>query len=629
MRDDYDHITRAFAQSEAGQDDQVGETLQGISLRSPFLEWKLLLRGLTAFYQKDDARALENWQRLTTDRLPARLAAPLRFLIDPAYRTAQAPEVQTKLQQQADRLQGSGLVPGLRAIQTSLTSNHHSLAPAFRQAETLLPSLRQLAPQLLPRLASCFYWAVIHPGAPDDVSRYQRVFGPSPDDPHFARLQALAYEHVGELEEAHRFWVQFERDVATNSAAWPGEQAKRVRALVWCHMGRNAASVPDPDKIPDLPPFLRDYPDRPRPLKPSAEECFRHAIELAPDQLEPYEALFEYYQKEEQDDQAETAARQLLDHFPEHVPTLRALGELCLRRDKPSEALSLFQRALKHNPLDRHLREKVGFAHLVNARSHAEAGRFPEARAEYQAALAYEEKGASASVLCKMAACEFKAGETAKAEEFLQQALERGAGRLDVAYSMLIEIIRLKLPRKLKTRFDKEFNAGLAEAPEAATVVAVATTLSAHLSMEVKYHGQKTHEKKVLAYIDKAHRLEYTESQLETLGNALMRAKALKQVQAIAGLGERRFPKNPLFPFLLAESYIAQGPHRCPVWRVQPLLERARQLAAALPPDAHQKDLLELIQNRQAMIGLLNPFSMNFFQDAFESMFGDEDEELF
>src|SRR5262249_19920419 len=91
LRGDFDRVMQAFTQLEARQDDAARELLQGISVRSPFLEWKLLLRGLQAYYQNDDARAIENWQRLTLDRLPARLAAPLRASIDPAYRLAQPP----------------------------------------------------------------------------------------------------------------------------------------------------------------------------------------------------------------------------------------------------------------------------------------------------------------------------------------------------------------------------------------------------------------------------------------------------------------------------------------------------------------------------------------------------------
>src|SRR5262249_20252324 len=146
-------------------------TLQGIGLQSPFLEWKVLLRGLLAYHQKDDPRALENWQRLNAQRLPARVAAPLRFLIDPSFRTAQPPETQNVLQQQADRLQGSALVPSLRAIQRAM-AHERQMPQAFRQAEQLLPALRAEAPQVTPRLANCFYWAVVSHGQPEDLRRY-------------------------------------------------------------------------------------------------------------------------------------------------------------------------------------------------------------------------------------------------------------------------------------------------------------------------------------------------------------------------------------------------------------------------------------------------------------------------
>src|SRR5205807_5529598 len=98
--------------------------------------------------------------------------------------------------------------------------------------------------------------------------------------------------------------------------------------------------------------------------------------------------------------------------------------------------------ALKLNPLDRGLRSKLGTAHTFHARAHAEAGRFAEARPEYQAALALDEHQDHHGVLCKWAACEFKAGEAARAEELLGEALAGAGNRLAVAYSMLIEAIR-------------------------------------------------------------------------------------------------------------------------------------------------------------------------------------------
>ncbi len=305
---DFDRVVLAFRQAEAGQDDEARATLQAIGLRSPFLEWRVLLRGLQAYYVRDDARALENWQRLAADRLPARLAAPFRFVIDPEFRAAQPPETQAALQRQLDRAEGgAGLLPQLRQVRAAL-ANPDTLAVAFRHAEALLPALRREAPAMVDRLASCFYWAAVDTG-PEDVTRYKRVFGRPAADPNFFRLEALANERAANPEEAHKFWQKYEKEIADDPRAWPAGQAGRVRALIWLRMGRNAAAVPDLEETARLPAYLRNHPDRPRPLKPSAEECYRRCLELAPDLLEAHEALVQLHRRARRNDKAEKAAR--------------------------------------------------------------------------------------------------------------------------------------------------------------------------------------------------------------------------------------------------------------------------------------------------------------------------------
>jgi tetratricopeptide (TPR) repeat protein len=619
LQEPFDRIIQAFAYQEARQDDQAREVLQSIGLQSPFLEWKLLLRGLAAFYRGDDPRALENWQRLNAERLPARLVAPLRFAIDPAFRASQQPAAQAALQRQVDRLMDVGPVTSLRPIQAALATGKQ-IAQAFRQAENMLPALRQSHPHLVGRLASCFYWAIVQHGVPEDMHRYQRVFGEPADDPGFARLQALVYEHDGNFQRAHEEWQRFERTVATNPSAWSADQAVRVRALIWCHMGRNAAKVPNEQQISQLPPFLRNHPDRPKPLRPDAEECFRRSLELVPDQLEAHEELFHYYQRGEKHDKAEQVGRQLLERFPDHVPALEALADLRIESQDYPEGLVLLQRALKVNPLDRRLRSKLGTTHLFNARAHAEAGRFDAARVEYQTCLALDSCSQS-GVLCKWAACEFKAGERARGEELLQQALSKAGLPITIAFSMLIEAIRLKLPRQFKTRFDKAFKEALAEPPTASGIVSILDTAAIHRAAGVQYVGQKTHEKKVLAYADQALRaVDFTEDQLQMVCRALLGLEAWKPLRQFAALGARRFPKNPLFPLLEAESYLAQNRRRPQLWRAAPLLFEASRLASELPPEDPNKALLEEIQERQEMIRGLNPLNAMF--EAFGGMFG-------
>src|SRR5262249_39633022 len=160
-------------------------------------------------------------------------------------------------------------------------------------------------------------------------------------------------------------------------------------ALIWLHMGRNAARVPDFERLPDLPPFLRNLPDRPKPLKPSADKCFQDCIKLAPDLLEAHLALLEYHRERDELAKAERAARQLLAHYPDHGPTQETLADLLMEEGRHEEALAFFQRALKGRPLDRKLRGKLGTAHTYFARACAEAGQFEQARAEYRTTLEF------------------------------------------------------------------------------------------------------------------------------------------------------------------------------------------------------------------------------------------------
>jgi tetratricopeptide (TPR) repeat protein len=620
---DFDRVLTALAQLEAGQDEAAREALQGIGLRSPFLEWKLLLRGLQAYYQGDDARALENWQRLNVERFPAWLAAPYRFRLDPDYRLAQSPEAQAALQRQADHLMGLSVVQELRLIQAALAGDE-SLARAFRLAEALLPALRRHGAHLPARLASAFYWAMVANGQPEDVHRFQRVFGAPADDPYLARLRALICEHAGEIEEAHRFWQEFEKSVA-GSPAFPGEQADRVRALVWYHMGQNAARLPDEEDLRALPPFMRQQLRPPR-LTPGAEACLQHSLKLAPDQLATYTALFAYHQHREHDSKAEKVGKQLLERFPDHAPTLEALGDLYMRRGRYTEALDLFERALRTNPLSRQLRGKVSGAHLYRARAHAEEGRFDEARADYTASLAFRD-GENYPALCKWAACEFKAGNPERAEELLGQARAEAGSGLAVAYSMVIEAIRLKLPRTLKTRFDREFNAALAEPASPAAAAAILSTTASHRAAGVTYFGQKTHEKKVLAYVNKADGAEFTQAQLASVCESLLTLGALKPVRAFARVGQDRFPMDPIFPFFQAESYFVKGPEQFSAWQVQPLLAEARRLAERAPREPRQQQLLETIREREEMLRSLNPF-LGFLGGGFNPFeFYEEDDD--
>jgi tetratricopeptide (TPR) repeat protein len=635
LRGQFDAVVQAFEFVENGQDEAGRAALQTLGLQSPFLEWKLLLRGLLAFYAQDDARAVEAFARLNPQRLPARLAAPFRFHLEPEFKRAQSPETQRILQKQGDQLFGSGLLPGLRNLQSAL-ANERKLGDAFRIAETVLPSLKADAPALVPALANCCYRAIIDHGMPEDVARYKRVFGTPPDDPELWRLPALALERRDQLGEAHQCWLDYEKSIAKRPQTWPNDQAERVRALVWCHIGQNASALEeDGDEEDDFyfgPPRRRASKNG---LKPGPDECFEKSIELAPDLLDAHTALFQYHLDNNRPGKAEKAARRLLGRFPQHVATLEALGQLLMKKQKYADALEFFRVALQVNPLERRLRAHVITAQLYKARDHAERAEFEEARDDYRAALAFDERKQNAGVLCKWAACEFKAGDAAAADDLLQKALAEKGERLAVIFSLLIEVIRLKLPRPLKTRFDREFNEALAQPANVEAACALIDTAATHSNAGITYVGQKTHEKKVLAYVERLSGANLSEAQLVELIDGVQAIGSNHLERKLIAQGLRRFPQSPWFPLAQAREEIAKGPRRCRGYLVRASLERARQLAEALPRDPRQQEVLAEIDRQMEELEELNPYGFfgrggGFFGQMFGGLddpYGPEDDE--
>jgi tetratricopeptide (TPR) repeat protein len=630
LRPAFDRILLAFEQSHAGPDEAARATLQEIGLQSPFLEWKLLIRGLQAYYQGDDARALENWARLSVERLPYRLAAPLRFRIDSAFRAVQPPETQAALQKQADQLQGTALLALLRPLQAALASE--DLRRSFRLADSLLPHLRAEHPDLERRLAACFYAAVVRAGNPKDVARYGKLFGSPADDREFHRLEALACERADEMESAHEHWQDYDRWVAAHPEVWGG-QADRVRAMIWCRMAENAAEVPDADKLDKLPSFLREMAPLPKPLQPPADACFRRSLELAPDVLETHVALVHYHRGREEDDRAEAAARRLLDRFPDHVPTLGYLGERCLDAKKPAEALALFERAYQANPLERGLRGGIGVAHMRLARVHMDAKQFEQARAEYQTGLEFYEGENRLLPLCQWAVCEIHAGNPARADQLFTQAQELAGHPLPAALATFAEAVRSKFAANRSRLFSKGFRDALGGEPDARSAVLCLELLALYRGSEIAYRGQKTHENQMVAYLERIPKDTMAETLLERAGRALVTLQKFKAARTHAARAARVHPHNPWFLFLQAESWSAGNPNKSQGnYRVLDLLRRARTLAEDLPANPERDLLLSEIDRRLQLFKVArlmdDPFAMlEMLHAAADDEDGEDDED--
>ena len=554
----FDAVLLAFRHYETGKDDAVRSALEPIGLRSPFLEWKVLLRGLLAHAANDDARAAEIFARLDSTRLPFRLAAPYRGIVDSNWKATLTPTLATEAHKHYEKLNASHLVAQLRDIAKHL-GRDKPLLPIFRIAEPLTQSMKVEQPQLLPRLANCLYHAILQQGQPEDLARYRKLFGNPTDDPNFYKLQALIGEQAENHEMAHAFWKKFDDWLAASPPGWPAAILARARATVWLQMGGNAERVAEllgdggGDLFDLLPGKFRAK--KPKPLQPSSLDCFRKAAQLAPDWSRPARDLFRALEAAEKPDEAVAAARQFLQHQPNDLQALVALGSVLLAQGQAAEASDLFLRAGSLNPLDQVVRVKCSVAVLAKARRAILEGNAAEVELLYERhrSLLEEEMSSAADALRSVAFLKLKKPEASAS--LRERAMGAPGHRLSAAYRIMVDSQLAKLKPAEKKAADSFYSDELKKQdPTPGEVVRLLSSYENYGLEKIDYRGRKTHKTKILDLALRTFSADALEFDFEMLANSLLWEKAWKHLKRYADHCIGRFPKNPHFLLMRSEA---------------------------------------------------------------------------
>ena len=561
----FDLIRRAFAEYDRGESEPARQTLQAIGLQSPFLEWKILIRGLIAYSANDDPRALDNWSRLDAERLPARLAAPLRYSIDPAFRSALPADQAARIARRADRLAHPALAQ-LRELQ-ALLGSPDNLSRALRKAAGVLGMLKTIYPQAVPQLANCFYWLILHGGSPETLNLFHQVFGGIADDKNSYRLKALVMERIGQFENANSCWKKYLAEIDSSRSSWPEVQLARAQAMIFNRMGENIceAREPDVDSIFDEMLLslrrgrLPAVPDT-KALTQSAQASFLQAIDRAPDWRPPYEHLIDLLIEEEKWDEIEPVARRFLEHSPDDVAMLLCLSNAQAARLDIVGAMESLQRAHRSNPLDRSIRNAIAKFQLLQCHALLDHGKFEEACRE--CAKIIENSGDLPALIARAiwAACEYKIEETVKAEKLINDLNADPTNRAAVSYMLLVESTRAKLAKKVLGAQQQCFEQALSARLNGPELQMLVETLVYFDSEPKKYRGFHAHQKKIAGALLTAIEAEPAETELIQMGYLALKGRLAKVLRACVDQGKSRFPDSPDFYYLEGEQIILQKP---------------------------------------------------------------------
>lgn len=609
----FDSIHTAFTRYEAGDDAGCRAALEGIGLRSLFLEWKLLLRGLMAYAAGEDARAIENWSRLNPRRLPIRLVDPIRAQIDPAFR-AEHPERVGRLDSRYQKSATSPLVATLRQIQRNLNERSKH-ATAFRQAEIVVSEIKKQAPQLLPRLANCFYHAVIQHGEPADMGRFRHLFGAPVDDPHFSRLEGLILDAEKCYEDANHHWLKYLHWLESGPTGWPKPLLARARAIIHHRVADNLLNMQEFDPEYEFPHIQPSKSSRknPKAAKKAAETDpafhLKQAVELAADWAQPYEDLYSIYEEKQQWDLAEFTLLAALAHQPDSLDILRKLAKLLSRQKRFDAALDYHIRAMNANPLDSQLRTEVAKAHLALAEARGIAGDLVQAEEHAKLAISLCPdliRGLAYSLLSVIARKDQRIDE---AESWSRQAFAIPAWRLAVTLRLSVDSLLLKLKPADKRVADQQLKAAFADTTF--TPEEIAVSLAAFEQYEIngiQFRGQATHRKKILTLAVQTANTNADETDYEKLMAMLMLTRDYATCAKLGRILETRFPRNPYILLTLAKAYHLQSKNP-PTYRIEDLLVKAHE-AIRTHPQGRGKELLPAIEELEQQ--LFRPNFLNF-----------------
>ncbi|WP_143310266.1 hypothetical protein [Candidatus Entotheonella palauensis] len=560
-------VRQALTDWEQGNDAAANDAVADLTDPSPWRDWQVLVRGLTAF-DNDPSLAVEWWRQLDPERAPAAMAAPLWGQIDKDF-LAQHPE-QAVVSARGQQVYDTPWIVALERVQQALLQS--DITTALRDAQMVNTSLPLDMRELQDRLSRMLYWQVARLGDEDDLALFSATFGALPDDPSLHRLQALIDEQDSFfLDDAQAAWAKYEQDLLHHDIIAPTSDRDLARSLLWLHMGEIA------EREAPTPPRGLTLPRRQDEAGCAIDtlQCFRRSVELAPQHLTAHEALIGLLHVIDDQPEVVRAAHELLNHFPEHDMALVIVADDAFRHERYEDALALQTRALRIRPHEAVLQDRLRIYQLAVARLRAQQGQFDDAREILTSYLAHTDKEHQANILCHMAAVELKAGQQPDGERLFEQACEAGAIRLVTVFHMLIESVRMPVDAKWIKKMDREFRRGLKAKVHGPSVVEMIRILEAFAELGTHYDGLEEHQELVLQYLKRSRQVRFSENEFITLCHALPNLKADSLSFDIIKRARRSYPEQPVFHVAFATYYLSLPPEEWPLYEVDEALHEA------------------------------------------------------
>lgn len=565
-------VRAALDAVERGEDAQATELLKDIPRNSPFSDWKLFVRGLTAYYRENRDEMVANWDRLAEGRAAREMAATLSSLAD-AAENASRNSVVPAVGRLERPLLGTSVLFRLAGIQESLAADDvENVVEILREARS---DFKRLDRPLRDRLAEVLAGWAIRRGDDSLLRALERYLDPPTVDPHWNRAAALLNEHpdYDDCEAIENCWLRYvERDLPT-IAAFSEDERQIVESLVWRRLGqifvREAAYEQEEDEFGILPPGIVDA-DADEPteevieLRQRAVDHYHKSIERNPALTEAYRELAEAQEDWRQEEQAAETRDRLLTQVPDDIDALLDAGTYNLIHGDPLRGREYVLRAYSLRPLDEDVARQAWMAQQRAARHFAKIGNWDEGRAAFEAAAKLDPRNERrGQLLARQAVFEFKAKQTGRAEELAQEAQATSPEPTPILLLITAEAARYGIPRATREKFQAELDKALKKRCTSSTAGQMSEVMASYVFSDVNYVGRSKHVKAVQDYVKRSSRVKFDAEDLQKVCDFLQVTEQKSLLSKMVVKGRKKFPKHPYFQLQAGMQEMAKGPLRC------------------------------------------------------------------
>ncbi len=363
---DYQSIQDGLAAICRKNYDQITEILSPISIKSPFSQWKLLIKGMKHYYTFDNVKARTHFLNITPSLIPSKIAQSFLFLInntDPISLTERA---------------------SLNVLQNSCyLSGHSEYAETLPKAEILWldrkysESLQLTFNTLsgipengktIEGLLSDFYFNVYFHIESKFRKRYFKALkglhnnSPNKDlfDLRFARLEAIRVLYE-ETEPDEGIIFQWKLFIDKHKKLYGSNQL--LEAEIYLMLG----SILDKAEQQHTSGYKAGEHKSVKGSK-LAENCYKISINLSGSKC-AFEALLQYYRKWNRTNDYWELLKTAVTRFPADKDILYLAGKMALELNLPAIAIKYLEGAFDLDSIDTKLRQELLFAYVHASRS--------------------------------------------------------------------------------------------------------------------------------------------------------------------------------------------------------------------------------------------------------------------